>query len=165
MMMKKCNNSTTKLLQAHHMATTLENRHIYLKYDDDSSLDDEDDTKIPHIVFPPRLRALDDLSSLISAFGSLSLSLHDVDKWPCSRDACGMFKGCLSRPFGDVWKWRNKAVNAFLESTRTMVATKDEDVFPSIQRLSRIWSSARGSSSPLDWGCWISSPRSISPQR
>ncbi|GJZ80774.1 hypothetical protein Tco_0645768 [Tanacetum coccineum] len=38
------------------------------------------------------------------------------------------------------------------EIRRLMLATKDEDVFPSIQCLSRIWISAHCSSSLLDWG-------------
>ncbi|GJU36447.1 hypothetical protein Tco_1184801 [Tanacetum coccineum] len=57
-----------------------------------------------------------------------------------------------------VWKWRNKMVNASLDS---VVAAKDEDVFPSIQRLSNIWISACCSSSHLDWRSWISSSKRL----
>lgn len=47
-----------------------------------------------------------------------------------------------------VWKCRNKVVSVSLES---MVTAKDEDDFPSIQCLSRIWISVCCSSSSLDW--------------
>ncbi|GKD11492.1 hypothetical protein Tco_1195899, partial [Tanacetum coccineum] len=47
--------------------------------------------------------------------------------------------GCL--------EMENKVVNASLDS---VAVAKDEDVFPSIQRLSMIWISARYSSSPLN---------------
>nr|GEX00501.1 hypothetical protein [Tanacetum cinerariifolium] len=35
---------------------------------------------------------------------------------------------------------------------------KEEDIFPSIQRLKKTWISARYSSRPISWNCWISSP-------
>ncbi|GJZ76785.1 putative RNA-directed DNA polymerase [Tanacetum coccineum] len=39
-----------------------------------------------------------------------------------------------------VWKWRNKVVNA---SDEDLNDAKNEDIFPSIQRLSKLWISAR----------------------
>ncbi|GJS08541.1 hypothetical protein Tco_0365337 [Tanacetum coccineum] len=53
-----------------------------------------------------------------------------------------------------VWKWRNKLINSPPEAIN---AIKEEDIFPSIQRLTKTWISARDSR-PTSWNCWISSP-------
>ena len=47
-----------------------------------------------------------------------------------------------------IWKWRNKIVNA---STDSSPKIKEEDIFPSIQRLSRTWIAARLGSKPAIW--------------
>ncbi|GJQ90385.1 protein farnesyltransferase subunit beta [Tanacetum coccineum] len=39
-----------------------------------------------------------------------------------------------------IWKWRNKLVNAKLEDVASI---KEEDIFPSIQRLTKTWIAAR----------------------
>ncbi|GKA76737.1 ribonuclease H-like domain-containing protein [Tanacetum coccineum] len=39
-----------------------------------------------------------------------------------------------------IWKWRNKVVNA---SFASLIDAKNEDIFPSIQRLSKLWIAAR----------------------
>ncbi|GJX32956.1 hypothetical protein Tco_0242811 [Tanacetum coccineum] len=52
-----------------------------------------------------------------------------------------------------VWKWRNKLINSPPEAINTI---KEEDIFPSIQRLTKTWISARYSR-PTSWNCWISS--------
>ncbi|GJY48687.1 RNA-directed DNA polymerase, eukaryota, reverse transcriptase zinc-binding domain protein [Tanacetum coccineum] len=56
-----------------------------------------------------------------------------------------------------VWKWRNKLINSPPEAINTI---KEEDIFPSIQRLTKTWISARYSR-PTSWNCWISSPTKV----
>ncbi|GJS20287.1 hypothetical protein Tco_0448919, partial [Tanacetum coccineum] len=57
-----------------------------------------------------------------------------------------------------IWKWRNKGIT----SPAGLVAkVKDEDIFPSIQCLFKLWINVRYSSFPLNWNSWISRPWSI----
>ncbi|GJZ51365.1 hypothetical protein Tco_0605880 [Tanacetum coccineum] len=57
-----------------------------------------------------------------------------------------------------VWKWRNKVPNA---SDEDLNDAKNKDIFPSIQRLSKLWISARCKRRSLKWSCWISNPRAL----
>ncbi|GJV18247.1 hypothetical protein Tco_1363570 [Tanacetum coccineum] len=57
-----------------------------------------------------------------------------------------------------VWKWRNKVVNA---SDEDLNDAKNEDIFPSIQRLSKLWISARCKRMSLKWSSWIANPRAL----
>ncbi|GJZ84503.1 cysteine-rich receptor-like protein kinase [Tanacetum coccineum] len=57
-----------------------------------------------------------------------------------------------------IWKWRNKVVNA---SFASLIDAKNEDIFPSIQRLSKLWIAARCNRLSLKWTYWISSPSSL----
>ncbi|GJR23759.1 putative ribonuclease H-like domain-containing protein [Tanacetum coccineum] len=202
--------------------------------------------------FPPRGRALDDLSSLIASIGNLTLCDDAIDKWSWFRDTSRIFKvkslanslqnllladsklnfhhiwnswiphkvnicvwrasldklptrsnlilrgvnvssvlcplcdaevesvehclikclwignfrcprvnkvlnGVLQCVIWVVWKWRNKVVNAPLDS---IISAKSEDIFPSIQRLSKLWIAACCSSIPLDWSFRILNPKS-----
>ncbi|GJR12182.1 putative RNA-directed DNA polymerase, eukaryota, reverse transcriptase zinc-binding domain protein, partial [Tanacetum coccineum] len=55
-----------------------------------------------------------------------------------------------------LWNWRNRVVYAPLDMSDKI---KAEDVFPSIQRLSLLWISARFSSKKnANWNCWTSKP-------
>ncbi|GJU77678.1 reverse transcriptase domain, reverse transcriptase zinc-binding domain protein [Tanacetum coccineum] len=57
-----------------------------------------------------------------------------------------------------IWKWRNKIVHASPDSRNKVL---EEDIFPSIQRLSKTWIAARCKSSPCNWNNWISNPRAL----
>ncbi|GJR78511.1 hypothetical protein Tco_0149296 [Tanacetum coccineum] len=57
-----------------------------------------------------------------------------------------------------VWNWRNKLVNTKLEDVTSI---REEDIFPSIQRLSKTWIAARFSKGTAAWDKWISSPYDI----
>ncbi|GKC30332.1 hypothetical protein Tco_1037626 [Tanacetum coccineum] len=57
-----------------------------------------------------------------------------------------------------VWKWRNKVVNA---SDEDLNDAKNEDIFLSIQRLSKLWISARCKHMSLKWSSWIANPRAL----
>ena len=57
-----------------------------------------------------------------------------------------------------VWKWRNKVVNASAEALND---AKNEDIFPSIQRLSKLWISTRCKNKSFNWSCWISRPSAL----
>ncbi|GJY11202.1 RNA-directed DNA polymerase, eukaryota, reverse transcriptase zinc-binding domain protein [Tanacetum coccineum] len=54
-----------------------------------------------------------------------------------------------------IWKWRNRIVNAPADTTPKI---KEEDIFPSIQRLSRTWIAARSAFNQANWDVWISRP-------
>ncbi|GJZ94121.1 2-methylene-furan-3-one reductase-like protein [Tanacetum coccineum] len=54
-----------------------------------------------------------------------------------------------------IWKWRNKLVNAKPDDASSV---RDEDIFPSIQRLSKSWISALFSKGAAAWDNWISRP-------
>ncbi|GKE64280.1 hypothetical protein Tco_1518441 [Tanacetum coccineum] len=54
-----------------------------------------------------------------------------------------------------LWKWRNILVNA---STDLRSRVKDEDIFPTIQRLSKTWIAARLALKLANRHVWIASP-------
>ncbi|GJZ36376.1 hypothetical protein Tco_0582567 [Tanacetum coccineum] len=110
--------------------------------------------------FPPRGCALDDLEALVSLIGNLSLSddddvvsgsfkvktccniIQDNALADCSLGLYHSWNSLIPRK-----KWRNKVVAAPMG---LVAKVKDEDIFPSIQCLSRLWMNARCSSSPLE---------------
>ncbi|GKC54885.1 RNA-directed DNA polymerase, eukaryota, reverse transcriptase zinc-binding domain protein [Tanacetum coccineum] len=57
-----------------------------------------------------------------------------------------------------VWNWRNKLVHAPLDDRAKV---REDDIFPSIQRLSKTWISARSNIPSSYWSVWISNPRSL----
>ncbi|GKD71367.1 hypothetical protein Tco_1325457 [Tanacetum coccineum] len=54
--------------------------------------------------------------------------------------------------------WRNKTVNAVPEE---IAGIKDEDIFPSIQRLAKVWVEGHSKSHEANWSCWIVRPFDI----
>ncbi|GJX30858.1 hypothetical protein Tco_0240713 [Tanacetum coccineum] len=54
-----------------------------------------------------------------------------------------------------IWKWRNKLVNSQSDDSSII---KDDDIFSSIQHLSKTWISARIPSKSINWNCWIARP-------
>nr|GEX13213.1 RNA-directed DNA polymerase, eukaryota [Tanacetum cinerariifolium] len=58
----------------------------------------------------------------------------------------------------EVWNWRNKLVHAPLDDRAKV---REDDIFPSIQRLSNTWISARSNIQSSNWSVWISNPRSL----
>ncbi|GKB46064.1 arginine repressor C-terminal-like domain-containing protein [Tanacetum coccineum] len=57
-----------------------------------------------------------------------------------------------------IWNWRNRIVNADVNHVDSAMV---EDIFPSIQRVSKIWISARFKSQDASWSCWIPRPFDI----
>ncbi|GKD06854.1 hypothetical protein Tco_1181828 [Tanacetum coccineum] len=57
-----------------------------------------------------------------------------------------------------LWKWRNKLVNADPVTTESIT---EEDIFLSIQRLSKTWISARFTQGYAAWDRWIIRPLNI----
>ncbi|GKD03499.1 hypothetical protein Tco_1178473 [Tanacetum coccineum] len=124
---------------------------------------------------PPRGRANNDVMDLVSMIGNLSLSSASTDRWSWSKDASGIYKdialgtfapngcslsnkamhGVFQSTFWGIWNWRNKIINAQQDRVDNI---KQEDISPSIQRISKIWISARASSRPANWNCWIARP-------
>nr|GEU84864.1 transposase (putative), gypsy type [Tanacetum cinerariifolium] len=72
---------------------------------------------------PSRVRALDDLASLISHIG---LGLVGA----CPSGFVPVLIGVFQCALWGVWKWRNKVVNA---SDEDLIDAKNEDIFPFIQ--------------------------------
>ncbi|GKF95466.1 hypothetical protein Tco_0288201 [Tanacetum coccineum] len=87
---------------------------------------------------------------LLSPFGNLGFPNNPL----LSNVLIGVFQCAL----WGVWKWRNKVVNA---SDKDLNDAKNEDIFPSIQMLSKLWISARCKRMSLKWSCWISNPRAL----
>ena len=57
-----------------------------------------------------------------------------------------------------VWyilKWRNEVVHASLNDLPSILS---KDLFPDLQRMSRLWVSNRCSKIGVDWSMWMSSP-------
>ncbi|GJY51581.1 RNA-directed DNA polymerase, eukaryota, reverse transcriptase zinc-binding domain protein [Tanacetum coccineum] len=88
------------------------------------------------------------LDYLISfhSFSIFDFALGKIGNFRCPR-LNKVLNGALQCVIWVVWKWRNKVVNALLDS---ITSVKSEDIFPSIQRLSKLWIATRCSSIPLD---------------
>ncbi|GKB73283.1 hypothetical protein Tco_0934695, partial [Tanacetum coccineum] len=54
-----------------------------------------------------------------------------------------------------LWKWRNIIINA---TPDTVSSIREEDIFPSIQMLSKLWISVRLISHIANGSLWISKP-------
>nr|GEX01325.1 hypothetical protein [Tanacetum cinerariifolium] len=81
------------------------------------------------------------------SFCILDIGLGKIGNFSCPR-LNKVLNGVLQCVIWVVWKWRNKVVNAPLDS---ITSAKSEDIFPYIQRLSKLWIAARCSSIPFDW--------------
>ncbi|PWA60657.1 RNA-directed DNA polymerase, eukaryota, Reverse transcriptase zinc-binding domain protein [Artemisia annua] len=55
-----------------------------------------------------------------------------------------------------VWNWRNKILHASSDAEEN--ATRHEDIFPSVQRLSLLWAYNRSSRKHFSWENWIQNP-------
>ncbi|GJR24031.1 RNA-directed DNA polymerase, eukaryota, reverse transcriptase zinc-binding domain protein [Tanacetum coccineum] len=71
----------------------------------------------------------------------------------CSR-LSKVMQGVFQCSLWVIWKWRNKIVNSHSDVSSWI---KNEDIFPSIQRLSKTWISAR-LSNLVNWNVWIARP-------
>ncbi|GJS84445.1 RNA-directed DNA polymerase, eukaryota, reverse transcriptase zinc-binding domain protein [Tanacetum coccineum] len=80
---------------------------------------------VPRVVFP-------------------SFTISDIARGiidPFSNSKIGKIRqGVFQIALWAIWKWRNKIVNASADTTPKI---KEEDIFPTIQRLSRTWIGAR----------------------
>ncbi|GJX47690.1 RNA-directed DNA polymerase, eukaryota [Tanacetum coccineum] len=88
-----------------------------------------------------------------------SFSIADIASCKIHLDGCArinkVLQGVFLCAFWSIWKWRNKVVNADLKLVASIV---DEDIFPSIQRLSKLWIFARIKPHVVNWSLWISRP-------
>ncbi|GKD34056.1 RNA-directed DNA polymerase, eukaryota [Tanacetum coccineum] len=64
--------------------------------------------------------------------------------------------GVFQITFWVIWNWRNRLIHASGDAIDTI---KNEDIFPAIQRLAKLWMSARiRSKQKMDWNCWVARP-------
>ncbi|GJS54147.1 hypothetical protein Tco_0627509 [Tanacetum coccineum] len=55
-----------------------------------------------------------------------------------------------------IWSWKNRIIHA---TGTDIESAKNEDIFPRIQRIAKLWISARICSKlKTDWVCWIAMP-------
>ncbi|GJV43554.1 RNA-directed DNA polymerase, eukaryota, reverse transcriptase zinc-binding domain protein [Tanacetum coccineum] len=90
----------------------------------------------------------------------LSFSISDIANGNIKTHGCSNVAKAINEVFQislwAIWNWRNRFVHA-LEDDKE--AVKNEDIFSSIQRLSKLWMSARiGSKLKPDWTCWVARP-------
>ncbi|GJY71707.1 hypothetical protein Tco_0475410 [Tanacetum coccineum] len=63
--------------------------------------------------------------------------------------------GVVSVTVWALWKWRYRIVNGAPDAVSSI---REEDIFPSIQLLSKLWISARLKSHIANWNLWVSKP-------
>ncbi|GJU28730.1 putative RNA-directed DNA polymerase [Tanacetum coccineum] len=69
-----------------------------------------------------------------------------------------VLQGVLYCSIWSIWNWRNRIVNADPNHVDRVL---DEDIFASIQRVSKIWISGRVKSLDANWSSWIPKPFDI----
>ena len=88
-----------------------------------------------------------------------SFSIGDLASGSIASQGCPRTKKILHGVFccssWCIWKWRNKVVNADQSEVNRIL---DEDLFPTIQKISKAWISARFKSIDANWDCWIQRP-------
>ncbi|PWA80185.1 RNA-directed DNA polymerase, eukaryota, Reverse transcriptase zinc-binding domain protein [Artemisia annua] len=62
---------------------------------------------------------------------------------------------CLSLVW-HIWRWRNRILHAQTDSEESSI--RHEDIFPSLLRMSFLWTSNRASSNRFVWDNWIQKP-------
>ncbi|GKA54164.1 hypothetical protein Tco_0753113 [Tanacetum coccineum] len=99
------------------------------------------------------------LANLVSfpSFDVLDISMNKIADLGCSR-LNKVIHGVFRCGLWAIWKWRNKLVHASLDDRPKAL---QEDIFSSIQRLSKIWILARCKIPICNWSCWIMNPRSL----
>ncbi|GJR56637.1 ataxia telangiectasia mutated family protein [Tanacetum coccineum] len=97
------------------------------------------------------------LCNVFPPFSIRDIALGSVSDMGCNR-LNKILHGVFRCSLWAIWNWRNKLANANLEDVTSI---REEDIFPSIQRLSKTWIAARFSKGTVDWNKWISSPYDI----
>ncbi|GJY40252.1 RNA-directed DNA polymerase, eukaryota, reverse transcriptase zinc-binding domain protein [Tanacetum coccineum] len=97
-----------------------------------------------------------------NSFPSFSISDVALGNFLISPDGCPrlskVMQGVFQCSLWAIWKWRNKLVNSQSDDSSII---KDDDIFPSIQRLSKTWISARIPLKSVNWNCWIARPSDL----
>ncbi|GJY12295.1 hypothetical protein Tco_0381604 [Tanacetum coccineum] len=86
------------------------------------------------------------LSNVFPHFFIRDIALGSVSDMGCNR-LNKILHGVFQCSLWAIWTWRNKLVNANLED---VISIREEDIFPSIQRLSKAWIAARFSKGTAD---------------
>ncbi|GJU77075.1 hypothetical protein Tco_1274145 [Tanacetum coccineum] len=116
---------------------------------------------------PPRDRAINEVSDLVSLIGNLILSAEGSDKWLWSYDDSGKYnvKTLSSRiqliSLSDHIIGECHRRNYWIPHAKgdLIAKTIEEDVFPALQRVSKTWIAARlPTAKPANWNNWISKP-------
>ncbi|GJT96691.1 RNA-directed DNA polymerase, eukaryota [Tanacetum coccineum] len=84
------------------------------------------------------------LPNVFPPFPIRDIALGSFLIWVVNKILHGVFQCSLWA----IWNWRKKLVNANLEDVTSI---REEDIFPSTQRLSKTWIAARFSKGTADW--------------
>nr|GEU89055.1 RNA-directed DNA polymerase, eukaryota, reverse transcriptase zinc-binding domain protein [Tanacetum cinerariifolium] len=70
---------------------------------------------------------------------------------------------CLIRfpMLNQIWRKEELKNMAIFQVPEEIARIKDEDIFPSIQRLAKVWIECRSKSHEANWSCWIARPFEI----
>ncbi|GKA37194.1 hypothetical protein Tco_0723759 [Tanacetum coccineum] len=85
-----------------------------------------------------------------------SFSIKDIASGSVVSQGCPrlnkVIHGVFQSALWAIWNWRNRVVNSPPDGVE---GAKEEDIFPTIQRISKTWISARYSLQLISWSCWI----------
>nr|GEV31293.1 RNA-directed DNA polymerase, eukaryota, reverse transcriptase zinc-binding domain protein [Tanacetum cinerariifolium] len=90
-------------------------------------------------------------------FSITDISMGNVKTGGCSRTNKALNR-VLHCAIWSIWNWRNQVSYADTDSVSKII---DEDIFPAIQRMSKLWMLARIKSPNASWNSWISRPFDI----
>ncbi|GKE97480.1 hypothetical protein Tco_0020831, partial [Tanacetum coccineum] len=89
---------------------------------------------------------------LIPPFSVVEIACGNVNI-PGDSNLIKAMNGVFQITLWAIWNWRNRLIHATGEDIESI---KMEDIFPSIQRMAKLWMSARISSKlKTDWNCWV----------
>ncbi|GJY20490.1 RNA-directed DNA polymerase, eukaryota, reverse transcriptase zinc-binding domain protein [Tanacetum coccineum] len=89
-----------------------------------------------------------------------SFSISDIAKGNIIVQGCPhlvkVIDGVFQITLWAIWNWRNRLIHA---SGDDIYLIKNDDIFPGIQRMSKLWMYARiRSDLKMDWNCWVTMP-------
>ncbi|GJV58049.1 retrovirus-related pol polyprotein from transposon TNT 1-94 [Tanacetum coccineum] len=117
----------------------------------------EEETLVHCIISCPRVLSIWswwnlDSPLLFPTFSITDIAMGNVKTSGCSRTNKAL-NGVLYCAIWSIWKWRNRVCYAYTYSVSKII---DEDIYPAIQRMSKLWMSARIKSPIANWNSFAS---------